>query len=633
MTRLFTRRPAVVMVFMAGIVCPAVVFAQFAPAFTPKSQTVQIASISQAELRGTVVDEQGQPLGGVVVSALGGSTAFAVSDRDGRFTLRDLPAGPYLVRAHLQGYVPARAKIIQVTTAARDISIALTRVQGPSDQPQILQAGLGGVGGQEPSSADADSEDHGEIAWRLRHLKRSVLKDVDGAIASPGSDGSFMDDSLAALARAVGGPVRFASFIAELPLDGQINLFTRTSFDRPQQLFSTQGGMAGSVAFVSLTAPTTTGQWNVRGGTTQGDLSSWILAGSYARRSAGSSHKYRAGMSYAMQRYLGGNADALAAMADGHRNAGEIYAFDDWTIADRLNVTYGARYARYDYLANENLLSPKASVTVTPLPDASFRVRGAVSHRELAPGAEEFLPPSTGIWLPPGRTFSPASRRFGFKPERIDHLEVAAEQPLANDVIVGIRAFRQQVGDQIATLFGVSLPNTTGSSVGHYYVGHTGDVDVRGWGVSLSRIVSDGMRASVDYTQADADWLRSSGGSARVALVMPSVMRRQFEQLRDLTTSVESELPRVDTRVFVIYKINSGFAGSDATTLRPKLGARFDVQVSQALPFLNFTSGQWEMIVAVRNLFHEDLLDTSVYDELQVARPPKHIVGGVTVRF
>jgi len=633
MTRLFARRPAVVMVFMAGIVCPAVVFAQFAPAFTPKSQTIQIASISQAELRGTVVDEQGQPLGGVVVSALGGSTAFAVSDRDGRFTLRDLPAGPYLVRAHLQGYVPARAKIIQVTTAARDISIALTRVQGPSDQPQILQAGLGGVGGQEPSSADADSEDHGEIAWRLRHLKRSVLKDVDGAIASPGSDGSFMDDSLAALARAVGGPVRFASFIAELPLDGQINLFTRTSFDRPQQLFSTQGGMAGSVAFVSLTAPTTTGQWNVRGGTTQGDLSSWILAGSYARRSAGSSHKYRAGMSYVMQRYLGGNADALAAMADGHRNAGEIYAFDDWTIADRLNVTYGARYARYDYLANENLLSPKASVTVTPLPDASFRVRGAVSHRELAPGAEEFLPPSTGIWLPPGRTFSPASRRFGFKPERIDHLEVAAEQPLANDVIVGIRAFRQQVGDQIATLFGVSLPNTTGSSVGHYYVGHTGDVDVRGWGVSLSRIVSDGMRASVDYTQADADWLRSSGGSARVALVMPSVMRRQFEQLRDLTTSVESELPRVDTRVFVIYKINSGFAGSDATTLRPKLGARFDVQVSQALPFLNFTSGQWEMIVAVRNLFHEDLLDTSVYDELQVARPPKHIVGGVTVRF
>ncbi len=634
MTRLFTQRPAAVMVFMAGIVCPAVVFAQVAPAFTPKYQPVQIASIAQAELRGTVVDERGQPLGGVVVSALGGTTAFAVSDRSGRFTLRDLPAGPYLVRAHLQGYVPARAKIIQVTTAARDISIALTRVQGPSDQPQILQAGVGSVDSPEPSSADADGEDHSEIAWRLRHLRRSVLKNVDGAIANDDGDGSFMEDSLAALARAVGGPVRFASdFIADLPLNGQINLFTRTSFDRPQELFSNQGGMPGSVAFVSLTAPTAAGQWNVRGGTTQGDLSSWIVAGSYAWRSAGSSHHYRAGMSYAMQRYLGGNADALAAVADGHRNAGEIYGFDDWTVADRLNVTYGARYARYDYLANENLLSPKASVTLTPLPDASVRVRGTISHRELAPGAEEFLPPSSGIWLPPGRTFSPVSRRFGFRPERIDHLEIAAEQPLANDVIVGVRAFRQQVSDQITTLFGVSMSNTAGASIGHYYVGATGEADVHGWGVSLSRVASDGLRASVDYTQSDADWLRPSGGSARVALVMPSVIRRQFEQVRDLTTSVESEVPRVDTRVFVIYKINSGFAGSDASTLRPGLGARFDVQVSQALPFLNFTNGQWEMILAVRNLFHEDLLDTSVYDELQVARPPKHIVGGVTVRF
>ena len=46
------------------------------------------------------------------------------------------------------------------------------------------------------------------------------------------------------------------------------------------------------------------------------------------------------------------------------------------------------------------------------------------------------------------------------------------------------------------------------------------------------------------------------------------------------------------------------------------------MQVSQALPFLDFASAQWEMIVAVRNLFHEDLLDASVYDELQVVRPP-----------
>jgi len=622
------------LVMMAGLFCPAISLAQVAP--RPVSSSIpQLVSLTTAELRGTVVDERSQPLPGVVVSALGGTSAFAVSDRSGHFVLRDLPAGPYLVRAHLQGYTPARARIVQITTSPRDISIALTKVIIRSDQPQVLQAGIGSAEGEDASPAtDVESEDHSEIAWRLRHIRRSVLKDVDTSILPAGNDGSFMEDSLTALARAVGSPVRFASdFIADLPLNGQINLLTSTSFDRPQNLFSLQNGLPNSVAFVSLTAPTTTGKWDVRGGTTQGDLSSWIVAGSYSWQPAGSSHTYRAGMSYAMQRYLGGNADALAAMADGRRNAGEMYAFDRWAIASRLDVSYGARYARYDYLANETLFSPKASVTVTPLPRGSLRVRGTISRREMAPGAEEFLLPSTGMWVPPGRTFSPASSRVGFRPEQINHFEVAAEQPMGRDVVVGVRAFRQQVNDQLVTLFDVSLPSTAGANIGHYYVGNAGDVDARGWGVSVSRSVIEGIHASVDYTQAYTEWLRPSAGSATVALVTPSVIRRQFEQLRDLTTSIESEVPRVDTRVFVIYKINSGFTRPSATTLRPQVGSRFDVEVNQALPFLNFASAQWEMIVAVRNLFHEDVLDASVYDELQVVRPPKHVVGGVTVRF
>jgi len=199
--------------------------------------------------------------------------------------------------------------------------------------------------------------------------------------------------------------------------------------------------------------------------------------------------------------------------------------------------------------------------------------------------------------------------------------------------VLGVRAFRQQVNDQLVTLFGLSIPGASPGAIGHYYVGNTGDVDARGWGVSVSRTVADGIHASIDYTQSDTEWLRPSVASAGLALVMPSVVRRQFEQLHDLTTSVDSELPRFDTHIFVIYKLNSGFSSPDAATLRPRFGSRFNVEVSQALPFLNFASAQWQMIVAVRNLFQDDLLETSVYDELQVVRLPKHVVGGVTVRF
>ena len=66
---------------------------------------------------------------------------------------------------------------------------------------------------------------------------------------------------------------------------------------------------------------------------------------------------------------------------------------------------------------------------------------------------------------------------------------------------------------------------------------------------------------------------------------------------------------------------------------KPALDARFDVQVRQALPFMDFSSAKWEMLVAVRNFFHDSASDQSIYDELLVVRPPKRVVGGLTLRF
>ena len=63
------------------------------------------------------------------------------------------------------------------------------------------------------------------------------------------------------------------------------------------------------------------------------------------------------------------------------------------------------------------------------------------------------------------------------------------------------------------------------------------------------------------------------------------------------------------------------------------LDGRFDVQVTQRLSFLDFTSAEWQVLVAVRNLFRDPSQFNSVYDELLVIRPPKRIVGGVLVRF
>ena len=176
----------------------------------------------------------------------------------------------------------------------------------------------------------------------------------------------------------------------------------------------------------SLEAPGPSGDWTMRGTLTQGDLASWILAGSYVRHQP-ASHAYEAGVSYSMQRYLGGNGEALAAMRDGSRNVGAMYAMDNWTITPALQFSYGAKYARYDYLEDRGLISPRATMILQPDSHDTLKVRTTVMHREVAPGAEEFIPPSVGLWLPPERTFSQVSRA-SFRPERHDQIEIAVDR-------------------------------------------------------------------------------------------------------------------------------------------------------------------------------------------------------------
>jgi hypothetical protein len=100
-----------------------------------------------------------------------------------------------------------------------------------------------------------------------------------------------------------------------------------------------------------------------------------------------------------------------------------------------------------------------------------------------------------------------------------------------------------------------------------------------------------------------------------------------------MTASVESIIAPSATRLFIMYKLNTGFAAANDTTPSALHNVRFNLQVNQSLPFLRFMNANWEMLVAVTNLFRDDMVDSSVYDELFVIEPPKRVLGGVTMRF
>jgi hypothetical protein len=478
----------------------------------------------------------------------------------------------------------------------------------------------------------ADGE--GETAWRLRHLPRSILKDAAlGGVwtenAPEFANRSAFDagDWLGrAIERGVLTPI---ALFSDLPLSGQVNLMTTESFNSPGQRFAANSPR--NVAYVSVNTQATGGAWTMHGAMTQGDLSSWIVAGSY-RSIASANHAYELGLSYSTQQYDGGNAAALAAIRDNARNVGTVYGFDEWTLSPRLVVGYGAGYARYDYLNGSGLWSPRFTVT---LPMNGVRVRAIASQHAVAPGAEEFAPSSTGLWLPPERTFSSLAFDGVFRPEQTRHLQVSVERDLDAGLIVAVRAFDQRITDQLVEMFGVDVPGRPQTPLGHYFVGTAGDIDARGWGVSLIQEVPGYVRGTIEYTVTTAYWLPSTNPSFVAApRGVRSLSGGGSENVYDLQTSIEARIPQTATRLSAKYRVNTAFwDGSADPMARPASNSRFNVRVNQSLPFLHFSNADWEMLLDIRNTFREAEAEASIYDEALALRAPKRVVGGLLVKF
>ena len=601
-------------------------------------------------IEGRVLDDSKAPVVGAMVSVVGRTTAAATTDRDGRYSLRELPYGPYILSVHSRGYFKSRGRTVQLTTSKvsiPEIQLQLARAKNapvaavaPVAEVTTAQATqLAGFGldaaqaerthatattaVESPASEEekqAEDTEYGETAWRLRHLPRSILKDVaTEAVWTRGDDGSrwFSRQSASALV-----PL---AFFSELPLSGQLNLMTIESFDRAGEIFAEHAPR--SVAFVSVNTRAIGGAWAMQGAMTQGDLSSWIVAGSY-KSIESTNHAYELGMSYSTQRYDGANTAALSAIRESARNVGSIYGYDEWTVSPRLVLGYGAGYARYDYLGDSGVWSPRFSIT---LPAEGFRFKALASRKALVPGAEEFAPSVTGMWLPPERTFSSLAYDGRFTPEYVGHLQVSLERDLASGVTVSVRAFEQRVDNQLIEIFDAA-PGRAEAARGHYYVATAGDVDARGWGAAMTHEVSGFVRGTIEYTVAEAYW--DSSSDMTIARAVRSIPAGAGERIHDVQTSIEATIPQTSTRVLAKYRMNTAFwSGEPDVSMGSSANARFHVRVNQSLPFLRFSNADWEALVDIRNMFREVEADSSMYDEVFAIRAPKRIVGGLQVRF
>jgi hypothetical protein len=624
-----------------------------APALTPVMIT---ASLQSGWIEGLVTDDRNQPVAGAAVTAQGRDLLIIETDRVGRFELRGIPAGTYLLRVQGRGFAASRREFVQVVPSrGTHFDVQLRRAAAPvmaPGGPDVMAAGVGltsatadGFDGVLPAGAPATVEaepveavphDHSSAAWRLRHAKRSVLRETTSRI----DDMSRLEaedwwrslvrvDDLAAWTLGAGRSA--ASAVLNGALSGRVQLLTAGAIDQPFEGFTTDDMPAG-IAFVHLAGPLSTRTtWSVEAATARGGVNSWFVGGTYATVVA-DSHGVEVHSSYSRQRSAAASGVGVFGLEDDARSAGGVQVVDHWTIGPRAMLDVGGRYERYDYLRDPGLFSP--TITASLSPAARTWVRVTATREMSAPGAEEFVPQAYGsLSLPPQRTFSALVAGSPLEAQETRHVGVALEQDIAA-FRVAVTHFRQAVDGQLATVFDPSLAKGQRRvDLSHYGVASVGNFAASGWGVGVSRPVGTHVRGGVEYRTSDVAWAVGDAVAA-VGLVAPSAVRAARERMHDVTLRMDAAAPRTGTRFTAACRYNSRFTRGTIDQDTPAGATRYDVQVYQGVPYLKGEAAQVELVFGVGNLVRSGLDSVaSLYDEVLVVRPPTRVVGGFTVQF
>ena len=586
----------------------------------PEGQTVRLL---RGSITGTVTDDGGGPLAGVVVSALGATMAMTVSDARGYYALGALPMGEYVVQAHLTGFAGSSRERVQVgaeSPAVRrfqlrklDAPVGTAGTPAPVSARPIMAAGFGlpaSTLSDQPDSTTADASadhPHDETAWRLRHIKRSILKDASSAVTfadGDGDDGEIRPGSV--LWRALDSTADLASSLfGDMPLSGEVNLLTSGAF-APGDLFSGDTVPRG-VAYLSIGLPTGGGDWTMRAAMSEGDLSSWNVAGAFASH-PGSTHTLDFG-AHLQPPGLRGRQSVCAGRRDRQqpqrRRSVRVRSLDGGAAAHgRIRqplrattttcsaATCSARVHRWrsSRCAVPGLSRPWRSAWSRPAPRSSSRP--TLPARGCRPSG----PLRLCAALPTRRTCGSSAR---------ERSASASSTSSRTQSVVSVQRFFQRVDDQLVTLFGLNLPDGP-DSAGHYFVASAGAVDADGWAVRVSNTVESAPERldRLQHHPHAAGWARGDVDELADS-TRPVSLRPETEDLARRHDVARDRHPRdVHPRVR-LYKVNTGLRpGRSDTSLVRDSTRGFDVQVNQALPF-DFAGTRWEILVGLRNLFRD----------------------------
>jgi TonB dependent receptor/Carboxypeptidase regulatory-like domain len=539
---------------------------------------------------GWVEDQGGAPVAGALISLFGRGTGggglVTLSDASGRFFLPSLPAGSYTVRAMSRNKLAAPARQITVLPN-RDFSFTVALEPDKEIAAEEKDD-------SETSSTDTQSARR-ERDWLMRHKRRSVLEAHDQE--------SGFEQTWTAPA-----PSRLlASWIPDL--GGTVEVMATppgpwtesVSGDLPStSVVRLKGRIAGS------------GRWALGGLVSESESTAWRMAAEFVTEPL-EGHELQVGTGYGtrfVRPVLPTEGDRLH-----DRSVGAVFAQDSWRVADAVTANVGTRFSYIGFLDAPLHLDPSASVEVKR--DEHTRLMASFATRTLAPGGD-LLTLST---LANGPAFTYAEMDQGLRAERSVRVELAVAREFGATTLRA-HTFYENVHDQLANAFDAA----DDGMVPTLHILNVGGVEARGLGLSLGHRFGRYVNGEVTYTYGHA-WRAVPLQGVEGIEAMPILAFRGGD-FHDVVARLETVIADTDTRVVALYRLNQLVGAEQAAIAR-----RFDVQLSQGLPFLGaLTRADWDVLVAVRNLYYEPG-EGAMLDEQAVSNPPKRVLGGIAVRF
>jgi hypothetical protein len=530
-------------------------------------------------------------VGGAVVSIFGkgirGGSLITLADSQGQFVLPSLPAGSYTLRAIGSGHEPSAAQHVTVLPN-RDalFTLSLTPV---GEKP-------GSPGAQARSDEDL-SDSQREWRWLVRHKGRSVLETTD-------QDVETSEAPVLAAASAPG--------LADLePLAGSMEFAAITNARPPAD--ASRLGLPGGLGSLRLEGRLADGvRWSLGGLVAESEGRAWRTAAEFVLEPGGG-HEVEVGAGYG----AGDTRTSIVAdprLVEPSRAVGAAFVRDRWRLGDRLTAVTGARYTYIGFLPDSH--HADAVLQIELRGDTQTLVRGTVATRTLAPGGD-LLTLST-VAASPAITW--ARLEDGLRPARSRRLDLGVDRSLGR-ARLGAQVFDESTEDVLLTTFDGRTP----------MVRNAGHIGARGFGVTLGRTFGGVFNGSVTYTFGHGRRLDSSSALASVP-----VTTFEAAEFHDLVARLETVIDWSDTRLAALCRLNALREDRGASAVGPartSTATRFDVQLTQGLPFLEpLTRADWQLLVAVRNMFYE-ASQAGFLDELAVQDPPTRVVGGIAVRF